>query len=429
MALATFGSHGDLHPFLAVALALRKLDIEPVLAAAPMYRTKVEAEGIEFAPMRPDVEDVTRRLGMNQAQLLRAVQRKPQFLLRELLLPHLEEMYADCLEALSGADLAVTHSAAYGAHIAADKLGLPRVGIALQPMMFMSPFDPPLVGQAQWLTRRIYRLGPGITRHFLTLGKRVARRWAQPIDELRRKLGLPPAAGHPLFEGQFSEHGNIALYSSVLGPLRPDAPPRTQLTGFAFYDHEHGGSPTPLAPSLVNFFSTEERPLVFTLGTSAVQDAEHFMHESLAAVRKLHARAVFALDAEQLPRWSQHASPEILLTGYVPYSLLFAHAEIIVHHGGIGTAAQALRSGRPQLLTPHIVDQPDNAHRLERLGVARVVPLPQWQAPRIVRELLHLKSEPAYGTRAAAIGKEVRSERGAESAARIISEVVQRRAS
>jgi rhamnosyltransferase subunit B len=418
--LATFGSHGDFHPFLAIALCLRQHRITPVLAAAALYRHKAESEGIEFHHLRPDPEDVIRCTGMDQAQLVRAVQRRPQFLLQAVL-PHLAQSYQDSLLALRDADLVVTHSAAYGTRIAAEKLGIPQLGVALQPLLFMSAFDPPLLGRLPGLSRGIYSLGPFWTRAFLTLGKRIARRWAAPIELMRRSLDLP-AAGNPLFEGQFTGLGAIALYSPVLGALQPDMPPLTRITGFASYDREHG-VPAPLSPSVVAFFAEEPRPLIFTLGTAVVHDATQFMEESLAAVRALHARAIFILDTEQQRRWSQHASWHVMLTAYVPYSLIFPHAAVIVHHGGIGTVGQALRAGRPQLIVPYLVDQPDNAQRVTRLGVARTLSPGEYRRTRIVQELQCL-AQPGYEERAAVIAEQVRRENGADAAAQIIAGVL-----
>lgn len=227
--LATFGTHGDLHPFLAVALALRDRGIDPVLAAAEVFRDKVQAEGIAFRPMRPDVEAVAERLGMDPRQLTRAVAARPEFLLQQIIMPSLREAYDDAMAATIDADLVVTHSVAYAARLAAEQRGLPTIGIVLQPMLFFSAFDPPIVANLPRLSAWIYRCGRACTWAFLALGKRVARRWARPIDALRREVGLPPASAHPLFEGQFSDAGTIALYSPLFGPPQPDHPTNTSI--------------------------------------------------------------------------------------------------------------------------------------------------------------------------------------------------------
>lgn len=417
--LATFGTHGDLHPFLALALALRARGVEPVLAAAGVFREKVEAEGIAFRPMRPDVEVVAERLGMEPRQLARAVAARPEFLLQQIVLPSLRESYDDALAITADAAMVVTHSVAYGARLAAEKRGLPQIGVVLQPMLLASAFDPPVVAQLPRLSAWVYRRGPAFTRAFLALGRRVARRWAWPIDAMRQQIGMPPATAHPLFEGQFGGRGALALYSPLFGPPQPDHPPGTAIVGFAFYDSERGG-PAELAPGLRQFLEAGPPPLVFTQGTSAIHDADDFIREALAAIGMLDIRAVLVLDAEQARRWSAQASDSILITGYAPYSELFPRASINIHHGGIGTTAQALRAGRPQLIAPYLVDQPDNAARVVRLGAGRMLRRDQWRAGRIARQLRKLLDEPGYASRAECIGRQIATENGAAAAADII---------
>lgn len=419
--LVVFGTHGDLHPFLALALALKQRGAEPVLAAAETYRYKVEAEGIAFRCMRPDVAEVVARLDMDEQTLARKIARRPQFLLEDVIMPSLRESYEDSMAASVDADAMVIHSVAYGARLAAEKRRLPSFGIVLQPLMFMSVSDPPLIADFPRLSRWVYRLGPRWTRVFFALGKRRACRWARPIDRLRREIGLVPATAHPLFEGQFGSNGTIALYSPLFGAAQPDHPPRTLIAGFAFYDSESGGSAT-IAPDLQLFLDAGAPPIVFTQGTSAVHDAEDFVRESLAAVRLLGTRAVIVLDEERARRWAPQASESILITGYTPYSLLFPRACVIVHHGGIGTTAQALRAGRPQLISPYLVDQPDNAARVAKLGAGRSLPPEHWHAPAIAAALRTLIKDPHYAQRARRIARQLAAEDGAVAAADFILE-------
>jgi UDP:flavonoid glycosyltransferase YjiC (YdhE family) len=104
----------------------------------------------------------------------------------------------------------------------------------------------------------------------------------------------------------------------------------------------------------------------------------------------------------------------------VPHSLIFPHAEAVVHHGGVGTTAQALRAGKPQLITPFAGDQPDNAMRMCRLGVARQL-APNAYAPRkAAQALAALTRDRAVTLKAGEVGRSVASERGAEVAADLI---------
>lgn len=422
--LATFGTHGDVHPFLALAIALQRRGIRPVLAAADFYRSKVESEGVEFATMRPELDAVAARLGMEQQAIARAAAKRPDFIVQDILLPHLRETFDDAMTATRDAQLVVTHSAAYGARLAAEKRGLPHISIALQPMILMSAYDPPLIANMEHVSRWIYAAGVQPTRAFLGLGRWLARRWARPIETLRQEIGLSPSKGHPLFDAQFAGEHLIAMFSPLFGPPQPDHPPQTSIVGFAFYDSDAAGPPQ-LSAEIKQFLARGSPPLVFTQGTSAVQDAEQFIRESLAATARLNARAIFVLDAERAAQWRASASSAVLITGYAPYSLLFPRALINVHHGGVGTTAQALRAGRPQLIAPYLVDQPDNAARVARLGAGRTLRLPNYRANRIAAELTALQAR-EYSQQAATVSAQIAKEDGASAAADLIVRTLER---
>ncbi len=413
--LPTFGTLGDLHPFLAIALELKRRGVDPIVAAAEVYRAKVESEGIRFQRMRPDMDAVSERLGMDERALAQAVAKRPDFIVRDIVLPHLKEAYEDVMQVARDADLLVTHSAAYGAHLVAEVCERPWLSVALQPMIFFSAYDPPIIATTPRLSQWIYRRGPAWTRAAFRLSKQIARRWGKPIDAFRRELGLPPASTNPIFEGQFSPSGTIALYSPLFGPPQSDHPPHTTTVGFAFYDKHSAAH-----DALNEFLDRAEAPLVFTQGTSAVHDATTFIRESLEVVRILGARAVLVLDEQRAREWQAHATERILITGYAPYSALFPRARVIIHHGGIGTTAQALRSGRPQLIAPYLVDQPDNAHRVERLGCGRTVPLVHYRASKVVDILRSVLHQPHIEQRTQAVGRAIRAENGAQKAADLI---------
>ena len=418
--LATFGTHGDLHPFIALALRLRDAGFEPVIATSSMYRFKVESEGIAFHRLRPEQEEIERDLHLTRTQMVRKVAQRPDYVLRKMLLPYLRESYEDSLVVLDGAAFAVTHTTALATKVAAEKLRVPHISVVLQPMALLSVFDPSELAPLPGLMRWIYRRGPGVTRAFIHLMKRASRAWARPIDKLRSEVGLPASPAHPFFESQFADEGVIALYSSVLGSPQPDHPARTSIVGFAFYDAQSGGD-VPAVPGLDAYLANGARPLVFTLGTSAIHDATDFIRASLEATTALGMRAVFVLDEEQRDRWQSHASDRVFICSYAPYSMLFPRAAVIVHHGGVGTTAQALRAGRPQLIAPYLVDQPDNAARVQRLGVGIMLPVRRYRARRVATELRRLIDDKTIAMRAQAVANIIASEDGAAVAVRIIS--------
>ena len=162
--------------------------------------------------------------------------------------------------------------------------------------------------------------------------------------------------------------GTLALFSPLLARPQPDWPPNTQVTGFVFYETSH-----ELPPDIEAFLDAGDPPVVFTLGTSAVGAAGDFYDESARAAETLGCRAILltGTDSRNLPPRKLPSS--IMTAGYVPHGAVFPRAAATVHHGGIGTTAQALRAGRPMLVVPHAHDQFDNAFRVQKLGVARTV--------------------------------------------------------
>ena len=168
-----------------------------------------------------------------------------------------------------------------------------------------------------------------------------------------------------------------------------------------------------LAADLREFVASGPPPLVFTLGSFAVEFPGDFYWVSLDVARQLQMRAVL-LVGSQTERYVTDRSADIFVGDYAPFSDLFPHARAIIHHGGIGSIGQALRAGKPQLVVPILGDQFDNAARLVRLGVARSVGLKQYAHRRVAARLLALISDSRYASRAAELRVAVSREDGGE---------------
>jgi UDP:flavonoid glycosyltransferase YjiC (YdhE family) len=140
-----------------------------------------------------------------------------------------------------------------------------------------------------------------------------------------------------------------------------------------------------------------------------------FYDNSVAAAKRLGRRAVLVLGKNARNRPAR-LPDGVVACDYAPFSELFPRAAVVVHHGGIGTTGLAMRSGRPMLVVPYAHDQPDNAERLTRLGVARTIPPRRYTATRAAAELRHLLDSPAYSLRASEVGEQVRQEDGVRAA-------------
>ena len=134
------------------------------------------------------------------------------------------------------------------------------------------------------------------------------------------------------------------------------------------------------------------------------------------AAKQLGHRAVLLLGENKHNFPQNLLSENIAAFDYAPYSLIFPRSTAIVHQGGIGTTAQALRAGCPMLIMPYSHDQPNNAARAERLGVARTIKRGEYTAESAVIELKQLLDNSKYTKRAAEVGRQIQAEDGVRTA-------------
>jgi rhamnosyltransferase subunit B len=400
--LATVGSLGDLHPYIAVALALRARGAQPVIASVPEYAADVEREGLEFAPVGPGFAP----FGDYQKLVEKVfdVRRGTGFIVREIVMPNLAEAYADLDKAVDGADLLVSHPLTVTAPLIAEKRGLRWAATVLAPMNLMSTQDPPLIAGAEWL-RHLGRLPYSAVFNVL---RWVMWRWEAPLRNFRRSLGLPPKPGLAFLEGQFSPHLNLGLFDPVLAAPQPDWPRNLRVTGAPLHDGVLDDR-----RELDAFLEAGDPPLVFALGSSAVWIAGDFWQHAVAAARALGRRAILIVGPAQLGE----LGADVRAFAYLPYSVVFPRAAAVIHQAGIGTLSQAMRSGRPQLIVPFAFDQPDNARRAAELGVARVLPAKKVSSRALASELGALLADGAYAERARVLARELSETDGAARAA------------
>ena len=165
----------------------------------------------------------------------------------------------------------------------------------------------------------------------------------------------------------------LGLFPDWFGP-RGDGWPDIRFTGFPALDD---ALVPALEPKLEDFLQAGPAPIVFTPG-SFQRRSSRFFRESLAACRALGRRAVLLTPyADQVPA---NLPDGVMHLAYAPLQRLAPRTAALVHHGGIGTLAQGLRSGVPQICAPVFFDQFDNAQRLESLGAGRTLGLRDYTA-------------------------------------------------
>lgn len=408
----TVGSLGDLHPLIAMGRKLGERGHSVMFATSTCHKARITSLGFEFQVLRPDILPDTPILTQWMKEVMDA-KRGPERLLRGFLFPQLRATYDDLMQAMAsggGADLLVSGEGVYAARLIAEKTAVPWASCVAAPFSFFSAYDPPVLPLCPGFSRFLHRLGLSTNQAAIGMVKLCTRGWTKPIRQLRAELKLPPPGQDPIYEGRLSSQLVLATFSSALAHAQPDWPSHTVITGFPFYDG--GGERTP--QELERFLAAGDAPIVFTLGSAVVFDPGNFYRESVRAAGLLGRRAILLVGQNSPPA----ALPDhIAAFDYIPFSEIFPRAAAVVHQGGIGTTAQALRAGRPMLVMPHSYDQPDNATRMVGLGVARTLSRRDYSGKRAARELKHLLTDASYERRAAEIGRQVAGEDGATKAA------------
>jgi rhamnosyltransferase subunit B len=284
-----------------------------------------------------------------------------------------------------GETVVVAGSMAFATRLAQEKHGIPTATVHLQPSILHSNFETsvyPSLPMPRWVPR-------WFKRAFFDL---LFTKFADPLivpslNAFRAELGLPPVKD--VMRGwMHSPQLVLGLFPDWFGPVQPDWPPQTRPVGFPLYDERDA---TPLPADLDAFLGAGSPPIAFTPGSANVH-GRPFFEAAIDACARLGRRGLLLTrHAEQLPT----GLPEgVRHVSYAPFGLLLPKVAALVHHGGIGTSAQGMASGVPQLVMPLSHDQFDNVARMSRLGVARSLSLRRFQGPRVAEALSTLLSSP-----------------------------------
>lgn len=426
--ITTFGSLGDLHPMIALGIELRRRGYQIAFCTLEVYREKIDLLGFEFHPLRPDLNPETDK---ELAREIMDAKSGTEKLLREILLPNVRPMYEDLMRAVAGADAFISGEVVYPAASVAEKTGIRWITTSLAPASFLSPHDPFVPPTAQWL-KHFRFLGKTFHGAMYSLIQRLVASWLDSYREFRREIGL--SENHdPVFKDKFSNLLHLAMFSKVLGKPQPDWHSPTLQTGFCFYDGAQDLGKMP--EDLKAFLDAGDAPIVFTLGSAAVMDARNFFEESAQAARILKRRAVLlygifneppkGVESGKRKAESESQSP-IVAFDYAPYSEIFPRAACVVHQGGVGTTSQVLRAGVPHLIMPYSHDQPDNAARCERIGVARVIAREKYSGATAAKELREIFSDLSYKAKAVESRKIVEAEHGTQMACDAIEQILRK---
>jgi rhamnosyltransferase subunit B len=368
-------------PFVRLGRELVRRGHGVTLVACELFEPLARRDGLEFRPLLDRVE--YERIFANPRLW------HPRWagitFLRDGVLPFMRRQFQVIDEAYRAGecDLLVAPAQSLGARVAQAKHELPLATVHLAPYMLRSAIK----------CRKVS--GASLPAWFPTTWKRAFfdladfcgdAAYGRMVNDFMRELGLPRAR-HVFWEWWNSPERSIALFPDWFAEPQTDWPSPTVLAGFLPVDAD---TCSPLSDEVEAFLNAGPAPIVFTAGTAMAHGGKFFA-ESIRATQQLGARAILLTRyRDQLPK---DLPADILPCDFVPLVKLLGRAAVMVHHGGIGTTAQALAAGVPQLPVPMSFDQPDNAYRVECLKVGKALPSREYRANDVARMLRQLTTD------------------------------------
>ncbi|ROO51973.1 sterol 3beta-glucosyltransferase [Micromonospora sp. Llam0] len=423
--ILTLGTRGDVQPFVALARELQSRGHQAVLAAPERFADLVTGHGVAFArvddgPLR--VLDSSRTVADAAAGGVRA-----KFALMRRMRAMVTAVLDDCWQVAStgagaGADLIVHNGQIMAGQHIAEKLGVPSV-MALPTPVYVPTRQFPWPGQQ--LSKR---LPAGLNRLTYAGMKAVTVMFGRTVDQWRTGLGLPLRRGRhdPLRRADGTPAPVLHAVSPAVLPRPTDWPPTARVTGYWFVDAATDATravPEPVAAALDH----GDEPVVFvSFGSMAGPDPVATTQEVVQALRLAGVRGVLATGWGGLQETP--SAGDVFVAGDLPHHVVFPRMAAIVHHGGAGTTAAAIRAGRPQIICPFVADQPFWGRRMQQLGVAPE-PIDQRNltAHGLAAAIRQALDDPAMIAAARRLGEQVRAEKGVVVAVDLLEQIAEER--
>ena len=402
---------GDLRPCLAISRELVRRGHRVTIASHESYRAMVEQEGFEFIDLLPamDLEQGTRWFEYATESHVKEY----KYLFRDLINPNADRN----LKRLAGNadfDVLLCSAGSFFAPLLAEKLGKIWGLFTYQPVAFTSEFGRTLIVGRTWRTNLLRRvtLPNPFGRLVSTVGKIVSDTWMAPVKKIRNALDLPPTRELFLFDTLHrSPHFNFALFSGIFAKAADDWPQPLIQTGFVWDRQDH----VPLSNRILKFLGEGggDLPLLISLGSFglATSGGRKFFENAVKACTSAGKRAIVVVGRNR-DLLAESGNDNIVISQHEPFQKLLPRVSMLVHMGGLGTIAEGLRAGKPQLLVPFSYEQCDNALRLQELGLSRTLPIARCDSSSLAREI-ELTDTAAYRKRAAEVMGLVKDEDGA----------------
>lgn len=403
--ILTYGSRGDVQPFLPLSLGLMAKGHSVKLAAPSRFKELVEGYGVSFVSLAGDPEDLSRRFnnaGYNFIKMIREM------------MDHAIEIGADILhqtdDACKDADLIIhTFAHAVGAHTLAREKNIPDIHIQGFPM-FTPTGDYPNVTMPDLKLHALNRL--------THIGSQKITWWASffGFEQVRRRARLPKRKLYFPFDKDPLRPPTPILCAWSPGILPPsnDWPSNVYVTGYFFFDSKIAYQPPH---ELQDFLSQGDAPICISFGSMVNRGAERIDRIVNEALTFTNYRGII------LSGWSEivhRTSRNVFYLNAVSHDWLLPQCKMIIHHGGAGTTSAGLRAGIPQIVVPFTADQPFWGGRVHAVGAGpEPIFVKNLSVEKLTQAIARAESKTVREC-AQAIGQNVRSEDGVKRAVELI---------
>lgn len=401
--ILTIGSRGDVQPFIALGQGLERAGHKVKLATHRNFEFLTRNYGLDFAPIEGDVQ--ANMLAESGQKMLDAGGNPFTFIHRyaQLLEPMTEKALVDSWDACQGTDAIIAHGTAFWGYDIAQKLEVPFYLAGLQPFSPNRDFPHPIMPPNLHLGGLVNQLT------YLLMSQLFWQIFRKPINQWRvNTLNLPTWQQNPFWNKGWQQVPILYGYSPTVIPKPRNWTEQLHVTGYWFLDSPPDFSPPP---KLVDFLEVGKSPVYIGFGSMTGRNPELMTEIALSALAKTGQRGILltgwgGISNEDLP-------DSVFKIDSIPHSWLFPQMTAIVHHGGAGTTAAALRSGVPSIVIPFITDQPFWGHRVTQLGVSpKPIPKKKLTVERLATAIRTAVEDEAMRQRAAVLGQKIRSEDG-----------------
>lgn len=407
--IASAGSTGDVAPYTGVAATLASRGHDVVVTAARDVAHLVTDVGLEVAELPLSAHDQLD--GFTPTPGFRGRMAAMQWLARQAK-EQAEPTTRALLGILQGADAVVLSPLMIVGMQVAEGLGIPSLGLYLQPMTPTRAYTPSALG--------LPSLGGPLNK---AVGDWFLDTAAKPhwplVQRLRAELGLPPAPSPGRYRREAMRHGWPLLHGFSRHVVRhePDWPANVRTVGYCWPATDPSWQPEP---ALDAFLASGPAPIVVSFGSAPFGDPAEARRTVVDAARRAGVRVVLQAGWARLDE-AEGSHDDLCVVGHVPHDWLFPRAAAVAHHCGAGTTAAGLRAGIPAIPVPVMLDQPFWATRLYELGVApRPIQAASLDTDRLAAAFTAVTTDPSYRDRARALAELIATEDGNGAVADVV---------